>query len=183
MILCWFHRHYLFSMQEVFVMAAFLAHSSLTYSLMIYLILLKIFYRILFFYLMDQIKLYFICRWSDYTITIKGRTAKLRSQCFGPVLQIVDVKHKFKKENKVMIFQRRAKKYDWNFYIGNEKIDIVESCTYWESDFSNWEVHSVTREKAVHAQFSFKAPHRLQQFEPISSLQNFWHNDFTYSDL
>ena len=29
------------------------------------------------------------------------------------------------------------------------------------------------REKAVHAQFSFKAPHRLQQFEPISSLQNF----------
>ena len=29
----------------------------------------------------------------DYTITIYGRTAKL-SQCFSPVLQIVDVKHK-----------------------------------------------------------------------------------------
>ena len=39
------------------------------------------------------------------------------------------------------------------------------------------------REKAVHAQLSFKAPHRLQQFEPISCLQNFWHNDFTYSDF
>ena len=41
-------------------MAAFLAHSSLTYSLMIYFIVLKIFYRILLFYLMDQIKIYFI---------------------------------------------------------------------------------------------------------------------------
>ena len=34
-----------------------------------------------------------------------------------------------------MIFQRRAKKYDWNFYIGNEKIDIVESWSYWELRF------------------------------------------------
>ena len=32
-----------------------------------------------------------------YSITIKGRTAKL-SQYFGPVLQIVDVKHKYKKK-------------------------------------------------------------------------------------
>ena len=29
-----------------------------------------------------------------------------------------------------MIFQRRAKRYDCNFYIGNEKIDIVQSYTY-----------------------------------------------------
>ena len=29
-----------------------------------------------------------------------------------------------------MIFQRRAKKYDCNFYISNEKIDIVQNYTY-----------------------------------------------------
>ena len=32
-----------------------------------------------------------------------------------------------KKTPKVMIFQRRAKRCDCNFYIGNEKIDIVQS--------------------------------------------------------
>ena len=31
-----------------------------------------------------------------------------------------------------MIFQRRAKRYDCNFYIGNEKIDIVQNYTYLE---------------------------------------------------
>ena len=58
------------------------------------------------------------------------------SQCFGPVLQIVDVNHKSKK-TKVMIFQRPAKRYDCNFYIGNENIDIVQSYTYlaWELKF------------------------------------------------
>ena len=29
-----------------------------------------------------------------------------------------------------MIFQRRAKKYDCNFYISNEKSDIVQNYTY-----------------------------------------------------
>ena len=33
----------------------------------------------------------------------------------------------YPKNTKVMIFQRRAKRCDCNFYIGNEKIDIVQS--------------------------------------------------------
>ena len=36
-----------------------------------------------------------------------------------------------------MIFQRRAKRYDCNFYIGNEKIDIVQSYTYLGTQISS----------------------------------------------
>ena len=46
-----------------------------------------------------------------------------------------------------MIFQRQARRYDCNFYIGNEKINIVQSYTYLGTQISqfNWELHSVTR--------------------------------------
>ena len=70
-----------------------------------------------------------------------------------------------------MIFQRRAKKYDCNFYIGNEKIDIIQSYTYLGTQISSTGNFTLSlehlREKAVHALF------RLQQFETISRLQNF----------
>ena len=36
-----------------------------------------------------------------------------------------------------MIFQRRAKNYDCNFYIGSEKIDIVQNCTYLGTQISS----------------------------------------------
>ena len=39
------------------------------------------------------------------------------------------------KKNKVIIFQRRAERYDCNFYIGNEKIDIVKVILMWELKF------------------------------------------------
>ena len=59
-----------------------------------------------------------------------------------------------------MIFQRRAKKHDWNFYIGNEKIDIVQNCTYLGTQISSTWNFTLSlehlREKAVHALFSLR---------------------------
>ena len=54
----------------------------------------------------------------------KRQNCKL-SQCFGPVLQIVDVKHKSKTKNQSYDFSTTSEKNDGIFYIGNEKIDIV----------------------------------------------------------
>ena len=75
-----------------------------------------------------------------------------------------------------MIFQRRAKRYDCNFYIGNEKIDIVQSYTYLGTQISSTGNFTLSmehlREKAVHVFFSHKTTPRLQQFETISCLQN-----------
>ena len=86
------------------------------------------------------------------------------------VLQIVDVKHKCKKKNKVMIFQRRAKRYDCNFYIGNEKIDIVQSYTYPGTQISSTGNFTLSlehlREKAVHALFSLKRHHDFSSLKP-----------------
>ena len=66
------------------------------------------------------------------------------------------------KKNKIMIFQRRAKKIDYNFYIGNEKIDIVQSYTYLGTQISSTGNFTLSlehlREKAVHALFSFSTP-------------------------
>ena len=59
-----------------------------------------------------------------------------------------------------MIFQRRAKKIDYNFYIGNEKIDIVQSYTYLGTQISSTGNFTLSlehlREKAVHALFSLR---------------------------
>ena len=59
-----------------------------------------------------------------------------------------------------MIFQRRAKRYDCKFYIGNEKIDIVQSYTYLGDQISSTENFTLSlehlREKAVHALFSLR---------------------------
>ena len=59
-----------------------------------------------------------------------------------------------------MIFQRRAKKYDCMFYIGNEKIDIVQSYTYVGTQISSTGNFTLSlehvREKAVHALFSLR---------------------------
>ena len=78
----------------------------------------------------------------DLIMTIKSSAGKL-SQCF---LQIVDVKQKYKK-TEVMIFQRRAKTYDCNYYIGNEKIDIVQIYIYpvGKLNLLNGELDTVTR--------------------------------------
>ena len=59
-----------------------------------------------------------------------------------------------------MIFQQRAKRYDCNFYIGNEKIDIVQSYTYLGTKISLTGNFTLSlehlREKTVHALFSLK---------------------------
>ena len=59
-----------------------------------------------------------------------------------------------------MIFQRRAKRYDCNFYIGNEKIDIVQSYTYLGTQISSNGNFTLSlehlRQKAVHALLSLK---------------------------
>ena len=59
-----------------------------------------------------------------------------------------------------MIFQRRAKKYDYNFYVGNEKIDIVQNYTYLGTKISSTGNFTLSlehlREKAVHALFSLR---------------------------
>ena len=64
------------------------------------------------------------------------------------------------KKTKIMIFQRRAKKIDYNFYIGNEKIDIVQSYTYLGTQISSTGNFTLSlehlREKAVHALFSLR---------------------------
>ena len=64
------------------------------------------------------------------------------------------------KKTKVMIFQRRAKRYDCNFYIGNERIDIVQSYTYLGTQISSTGNFTLSlehlREKAVRALFSLK---------------------------
>ena len=58
-----------------------------------------------------------------------------------------------------MIFQRRERRYDCNFYIGNEKIDIAQSYTYLGTQISSTGNFTLSlqhlREKAVHALFSF----------------------------
>ena len=59
-----------------------------------------------------------------------------------------------------MIFQRQATKYDCNFYIGNEKIDIVQSYTHLGTQISSTGNFTLLlehlREKAVHALFSWR---------------------------
>ena len=59
-----------------------------------------------------------------------------------------------------MIFQRRAKRYDCNFYKGNEKSDIVQSYTYLGTQISSTGNFTLSlehlREKAAHALFSLK---------------------------
>ena len=65
-----------------------------------------------------------------------------------------------------MIFQRWAKKYDCNFYISNEKIDIVQNYTYPGTQISSTGNFTLLfehlREKVVHTLFSLP-----QQFETI----------------
>ena len=64
------------------------------------------------------------------------------------------------KKTKIMIFQRQAKKIDYNFYIGNEMIDIVQSYTYLGTQISSTGNFTLSlehlREKAVHALFSLR---------------------------
>ena len=59
-----------------------------------------------------------------------------------------------------MIFQRRAKRYDCNFYAGNEKIDNVQRYTYLGTQISSTVNFTLSlehlREKAVHALFSLR---------------------------
>ena len=59
-----------------------------------------------------------------------------------------------------MIFQRRAKRYDCNFYIGNAKIDIDQSYTYLGTQISSTGNFTLSlehlREKAVHALLSLR---------------------------
>ena len=49
---------------------------------------------------------------------------KLSSHCKSWMLNINP------KKTKIMIFQRRTKRYDYAFYVGNEKIDIIQDYTY-----------------------------------------------------
>ena len=59
-----------------------------------------------------------------------------------------------------MIFQRRAKRYDCNFFIGNEKIDVVQNYNYLGTQISSTGNFTLSlehlREKAVNALFSLR---------------------------
>ena len=69
-----------------------------------------------------------------------------------------------------MIFQRRAKRYDCKFYIGNEKIDIVQSYTYLGDQISSSGNFTLSlehlREKAVHAPFSLRRHNVFSSLKP-----------------
>ena len=71
-----------------------------------------------------------------------------------------------------MNFQRRAKKYDCNFYIGNEKIDIVQNCTNLGTQISSTENFTLSlehlREKAVHALFSLRRHIDFSSLKPCN---------------
>ena len=64
------------------------------------------------------------------------------------------------KKTKVMVFQRRAKKDDYKFHIGNESIDIVQNYTYLGTRISSTGNFTISlnhlREKALHALFSLR---------------------------
>ena len=71
-----------------------------------------------------------------------------------------------------MVFQRRAKKDDYKFHIGNETIDIVQNYTYLGTRISstgNFTISVISlnhlREKALHALF------RLRRHVDFSSLK------------
>ena len=76
-----------------------------------------------------------------------------------------------------MIFQRRAKKYDCNFYIGNEKIDIVQSYTYVGTQISSTGNFTLSlehlREKAVHALFSLRRHIDFSSLKPSLACKSF----------
>ena len=94
----------------------------------------------------------------------------------------MDVKHK-SEETKVMIFQRRAKRYDCNFYAGNEKIDNVQRYTYLGTQISSTVNFTLSlehlREKAVHALFSLRRHLDFSSLKPSLACKIF-DNDFTY---
>ena len=67
-----------------------------------------------------------------------------------------------------MIFQRRAKKQDCNFCIGNEKIYIVQNYTYLGTQISstgNLSLEHNTQGKGCSCSLQIKTKHGLQQFE------------------
>ena len=70
----------------------------------------------------------------------------------------------------IMIFQRRAKRYDCDFYVGNEKIDIVQNYTYLGTQISSTGNFTLSlehlREKAVHALFSLRRHIDLSSLKP-----------------
>ena len=76
-----------------------------------------------------------------------------------------------------MIFQRRAKRYDGNFYIDNEKIDFVQSYTCLGTQISSTGYFTLSlehfREKAVRALFSLKRHLDFSSLKPSLAFKIF----------
>ena len=76
------------------------------------------------------------------------------------------------KKTKVMIFQKRAKKYiDSNFHIDNEPVEIVQNYTYLGTVISSTGNFSLAldklKEKALHALFSLRKHTNLSKLSPF----------------
>ena len=74
------------------------------------------------------------------------------------------------KKTKIMVFQKRAKKYECNFYIDKEKIDTVQNYTYLGTRISSSENFTLSldhlREKALHALFALRRHVDLSRLKP-----------------
>ena len=74
------------------------------------------------------------------------------------------------KKTKIMVFQKRAKKYECNFYIDKEKIDTVQNYTYLGTRISSSGNFTLSldhlREKALHALFALRRHVDLSRLKP-----------------
>ena len=74
------------------------------------------------------------------------------------------------KKTKIMVFQKRAKKYDCNFYIGKGKIDTVQNYTYLGTQISSPGNFTLSldhlREKALHALFALRRHVHFSTLKP-----------------
>ena len=85
-----------------------------------------------------------------------------------------------------MIFQRQAKRYDCNCYIGNERIDTVQSYTHLRTQISSTGNFTLSlkhlRKKAVHALFSLRRHLDFSSLKPSLACKIFDTVIFTYFD-
>ena len=69
------------------------------------------------------------------------------------------------KKTKIMIFQRRTKRYDNAFQVGSEKIDIIQDYTYFISGNFTLSFEHL-RQKALHALFSLRRHTDFNKLKP-----------------
>jgi len=91
----------------------------------------------------------------------------------------MDGKYQTKKKNKVMIFQKHAKKcIQSNFHIDNESLEIVQNYTYLETLISSTGNFSLAldklKEKALHALFSLRKHTNFSKLPPFLANKIFY---------